>query len=58
MADLRRLSVIAERLAKDVSLEPRPLDPKIIEAAERMLGIHVALDQTNSRRAHKPPEAK
>ena len=36
-ARLAALRVIADRLSKDVSLEPRPLDPKVVEAAERLL---------------------
>ena len=39
---LAALRVIADRLTKNVSLEPRPLDPKVIEAAERLLGIRLA----------------
>ena len=31
--------IIADRLSKGVALEPRPLDPKVAEAAERLLGI-------------------
>jgi polyphosphate kinase 2 (PPK2 family) len=31
---LAALGIIAERLSKNVSLEPRPLDPKIIDAAD------------------------
>ena len=38
---LAALHVIADRLSKNVSLDPRPLDPKVIEAAERLLGILV-----------------
>jgi polyphosphate kinase 2 (PPK2 family) len=35
------LRIVADRLAKDVSLEPKPLDPKLAEAAERILGIRL-----------------
>jgi AMP-polyphosphate phosphotransferase len=35
------LTVIVDRLSKGVSLEPRLLDSKMIEAAERLLGIRV-----------------
>ena len=38
---LAALRIVAERLSKGVSLEPRPLDPKIIDAAERLLGLRV-----------------
>jgi hypothetical protein len=41
-----------------VSLAPRPLDPKVAEAAERMLGIHMPPDPANGRRANKSPELK
>lgn len=37
--------IIADRLSKNVSLEPRALDPKIMEAAEKMLGIHSSTGQ-------------
>ena len=33
------LRIMADRLSKNVSLEPRPLDPKVLEAAERLLGM-------------------
>ena len=33
------LRIIAGRLSKNVSLDPRPLDPKVLEAAARLLGI-------------------
>jgi AMP-polyphosphate phosphotransferase len=32
---LAALRIMADRLAKNVSLEPRPLDPKVLEAALR-----------------------
>ncbi len=35
------LRIIANRLSKGVSLEPRPLDPKIIDAAESLLGVRL-----------------
>jgi len=40
-ARLAALRVIADRLAKGVSLEPRPLDKAVAEAAEQMLGIRL-----------------
>ena len=40
---LAALRIISDRLSKDVSLEPRPLDPKIIDAAEGLLGVRVPL---------------
>ena len=33
--------VIADRLSNSVALEPRPLDPKMAEAAEQLLGIRL-----------------
>jgi polyphosphate kinase 2 (PPK2 family) len=38
---LAALRIIADRLSKNVSLEPRPLDPSVLEAAERLLGIRL-----------------
>lgn len=38
---LAAFRVVADRLAKDVPLEPRPLDPKVAQAAERLLGIRL-----------------
>ena len=40
-ARLAALRVIADRLSKGVSLEPRPLDPAVAEAADQMLGIRL-----------------
>src|SRR5208337_1626384 len=36
---LAALRIMVDRLSKNVSLDPRPLDPKLLEAAERLLGI-------------------
>ena len=36
---LAALRIVADRLSKNVSLDPRPLDPKVLEAAQRLLGI-------------------
>jgi polyphosphate kinase 2 (PPK2 family) len=44
------LRVIADRLSKNVSLEPRALDPNAIEAAEHLLGIRLPLAQSSGRR--------
>jgi hypothetical protein len=38
---LAAFRIIADRLSKDVDLEPRALDPKVAEAAERLLGIRL-----------------
>jgi ribosomal protein L13 len=36
---LAALRIIADRLSKGVTLEPRALDPQVAEAAEQLLGI-------------------
>jgi polyphosphate kinase 2 (PPK2 family) len=36
---LAALRIIVDRLSRGASLDPRPLDPKVLEAAERLLGI-------------------
>jgi hypothetical protein len=38
---LAALRVIADRLSKGVSLEPRPLDPTVANAAAELLGIRL-----------------
>ena len=38
---LAAFRIIADRLSKDVALEPRALDPKVAEAAEQLLGIRL-----------------
>ncbi len=38
---LAAFRIIADRLAKDVPLVPRPLDPKVAQAAEHLLGIRL-----------------
>ena len=38
---LAAFRIIADRLSKNVALEPRALDPKVAEAAEHMLGIRL-----------------
>jgi AMP-polyphosphate phosphotransferase len=38
---LAALRIIADRLSKGVTLEPRQLDPQVAEAAEHLLGIKV-----------------
>ena len=44
---LAALRIIADRLSKNVSLEPRALDPKIVEAAERLLDIRLPAEPAN-----------
>ena len=48
---LAALRIIADRLSKDVSLEPRPLDPKVIDAAESLLGVRLPAPEPNGRSA-------
>ena len=48
---LAALRIIADRLSKNVSLEPRALDPKIVEAAERFLGIRLPAELANGPRS-------
>jgi polyphosphate kinase 2 (PPK2 family) len=57
-ARLAALRIIADRLSKDVSLEPRTLDPKVVEAAESLLGIRLPLAQSNGRRSACSPTSK
>jgi len=54
---LAALRIIADRLSKNVSLEPRPLDPKVIEAAEHLLGIRLPPAQPSGRRSAKASTA-
>ena len=54
---LAALRIIADRLSKNVSLEPRPLDPKVVEAAEHLLGIRLPPPQPNGRRSAKASTA-
>jgi len=53
---LAALRIIADRLSKNVSLDPRPLDPKVIEAAERLLGILVPKTTAKANKTDRPPE--
>ena len=50
-ARLAALRIIADRLSKGVSLAPRPLDPKVFEAAEKLLGILVPDNHKRDRKA-------
>ena len=54
---LAAFRIIADRLSKNVSLEPRPLDPKVIEAAEHLLGIRLPPAQASGRRSTKASTA-
>ncbi len=50
---LAALHIIADRLSRNVSLDPRPLDPKVLEAAERLLGIFVPADGRRSKKSDR-----
>jgi len=52
---LAALRIIADRVAKGVPLEPRPLDPKVVEAAERLFGVSM-VDAPEARRKAKPAD--
>jgi hypothetical protein len=47
---LAAFRIIADRLSKDVDLEPRALDPKVAEAAERLIGVATSWGCTNMAR--------
>jgi AMP-polyphosphate phosphotransferase len=55
-ARLAALQVVADRLSKGVSLEPRPLDPQVVEAADRLLGIRVPLVHAKEGRRRRLPK--
>lgn len=46
---LAAFRIIVDRLSKDVSLEPRSLDPKVVEAAEQLLGIRLSPAKARGR---------
>ncbi len=50
-ARLAALRIIADRLSKGVSLSPRPLDPKVLAAAEKLLGILVPDNHKRDKKA-------
>jgi AMP-polyphosphate phosphotransferase len=54
---LAALKIIVDRLSKDLSLEPRPLDPKILDAAESLLGLRLPPQPNGRRPARSPTEA-
>jgi len=45
---------MVDRLSKGVSLDPRPLDPKVAEAAEKLIGILVPDNHKRERKAARP----
>jgi AMP-polyphosphate phosphotransferase len=54
---LAALHIMADRLSQNVSLDPRPLDPKVREAAERLLDIVLPADGAPPKKK-KPPRAR
>ena len=46
--------ILEDRLGKDVSLEPRPIDPNVIKEAKRVLG----LSPSDIKRASEPAPRK
>jgi polyphosphate kinase 2 (PPK2 family) len=53
---LAALRIMADRLSAKISLDPRPLDPKVREAAERLLGIVPPADGAPPKK--KPSRAR
>jgi len=53
-ARLAALRIMVDRLSKGVSLDPRPLDPKVAEAAEKLIGILVPDNHKRERKASRP----
>jgi hypothetical protein len=52
---LAALRIIADRLSKNVSLKPRPLDSKVVEAADKLLDIRAPPARPNGRQLVKSP---
>ena len=46
--------ILADRLGKDVSLDPRPIDPDLLKEAKRVLN----LSASDIERASHPPKQK
>jgi AMP-polyphosphate phosphotransferase len=46
---LAAFRIISDRLSKSIALEPPALDPKLAEAAERLLGVRAPLDNHRGR---------
>lgn len=47
---LAALRIMVDRLSKHVPLDPRPLDPKVLEAAERLLGPIVPTNGSSAKK--------
>ena len=54
---LAALHIMADRLSQNVSLDPRPLDPKVREAAERLPGFELPADGAPPKK-RKPSRAR
>ena len=50
--------ILADPLGKDVSLEPRPIDPDLLKEAKRTLGLTAADIERASRRAKRKVVSK
>lgn len=50
--------ILADRLGKDVSLEPRPIDPDLLEEAKRTLGLTTVDIERASRPAKQRVKLK
>jgi polyphosphate kinase 2 (PPK2 family) len=53
-ARIAAFRILVDRLGKDVSLEPRPIDPELLEEAKRMLNLSVS----DITRASQPAKLK
>ena len=50
---LAALRIMVDRLSRNVSLDPRPLDPNVLAEAERLLGIFVPANGEGSRKSSR-----
>ena len=50
--------ILADRLGKDVSLEPRPIDPDLLKEAKRTLGLTASDIERASQRAKRKVGSK
>ena len=51
------MRIIADRLSKNVPLEPPPLNAKVMEAAERLLGMLVPAAEAKGHRSERASTA-
>jgi hypothetical protein len=52
------LRILADRLGKDVSLEPRPIDPDLLKEAKRTLGLSASDTERASQAARQKGKLK